>query len=387
MKKIFIILSRDPRSAQIIMFFINALLSKNYYIHLFYHETKLYLNAYGKLKINNKNIKIHPINISKQSKFNFFKKTFNIINKFKTVKPTHVIAVDKKSLLICLILNFFSSNFKKIYMVLDFEDPKNESIKEGIISKIQFFFSKKVDFFLFPSFQRAKKFFKLSQTKNKNFAVLSNHFPLNFRPIIGNKLNGILKRKKINYSKIICSLGTIGDNHYFKELVESVVNWDYGNILIIGGWPNKNMENILNEIIIKNNLQKKVLVLTNIKETLWSEILFKSHLGICFYKQDSISHKYMAGPSTKLSNYLLANIPFLACDNNDFKIFKSRFNVCELVDPSNPKNIANKINNLLSNKKKYNLMKKNSKIAYLKNLNFDVQFDSFYKKFINKEKK
>ena len=69
-----------------------------------------------------------------------------------------------------------------------------------------------------------------------------------------------------------------------------------------------------------------------------------------------------------------------------FKIFKSRFNVCELVDPSNPKNIANKINNLLSNKKKYNLMKKNSKIAYLKNLNFDVQFDSFYKKFIDKEK-
>ncbi len=386
MKKIFIILSRDPRSAQIMMFFIKALLNKNYHIHLFYHETKLYLNAYGKLKINNKNIKIHPFKILKQNKLNFFKKTIKIIKEFKKVKPSHVIAVDKKSLLISLILSFFDSSFKKIHMVLDFDDPKSETIKEGIITKIQFFFSKKVDFFLFPSLQRARKFFRLSQLNNKSFTVLSNHFPLNFKPNIGNKLDGILKKKKINYTKIVCSLGTIGDNHYFEELVESVVSWDDGNILIIGGWPNKNMKNILNEIIIKNNLQKKVLILANITEKLWLEILFKSHLGVCFYKQDSISHRYMAGPSTKLSNYLLANIPFIACDNHDFKIFKSKFNICDLVDPSNPENIAKKINKLLIDKKKYNLLRKNSKIAYLKNLNFDVQFDNFYKKLISLEK-
>ena len=119
---------------------------------------------------------------------------------------------------------------------------------------------------------------------------------------------------------------------------------------------------------------------------LWSEILFKSHLGICFYKQDSISNKYMGGPSTKLSNYLLANIPFLACDNEDFKNFKSKYNVCELVNPTNPKNIAIKINQLMKDKKKYKLLKKNSKIAFLTNLNFDVQFNNFYKELLNLEK-
>ena len=113
-------------------------------------------------------------------------------------------------------------------------------------------------------------------------------------------------------------------------------------------------------------------------ENLWLEILFKSHLGICFYKQDSISHKFMAGPSTKLNNYLLANIPFVACDNEDFQKFKSKFNVCELVDASNPEDIASKINKLFLNNTKYEMLKKNSKIAFLESLNFDEQFSKFY---------
>ena len=96
-------------------------------------------------------------------------------------------------------------------MILDFENPSNESFKESIITKIQFFFSKNVDFFLFPSAERAKKFFEFSKIYNKKFSVLSNHFPINFKPEIGNELDKILKEKKISYSKIICSLGTIGD--------------------------------------------------------------------------------------------------------------------------------------------------------------------------------
>ena len=167
MKKIFIITSRDPRSAQILMFLNNALLDKNYHIDLFYHESKLYLDTYGKLKIKNKNMKIHPFKVSNSNKINFIKRTLKIIKEFRKVKPNHVIAVDKKSLLISMILNFFSLNFKITYMVLDFEDPKNEGIKESIISKIQFFFSKKVDLFLFPSLERAKRFFMLSKLKKK----------------------------------------------------------------------------------------------------------------------------------------------------------------------------------------------------------------------------
>ena len=76
MKKIFIILSRDPRSAQIIMFLINSLLNKNYHIDLFYYETKLYLDAYEKLKFKNKNIKIHPLKIGNSNKFKFIKRIY-----------------------------------------------------------------------------------------------------------------------------------------------------------------------------------------------------------------------------------------------------------------------------------------------------------------------
>ncbi len=386
MKKIFIILSRDPRSAQIIMFLINSLLKKNYHIDLFYYETKLYLDAYEKLNFENKNIKIHPLKIGKSNKFKFIKRIFHILIEFNKIRPTHVFTVDKKSFLIIPFLNFFFKKFKKIHIILDFDDPKNETIKESILTKIQFFFSKYVDLMIFPSFERAKIFFKFSKQINKKFSLLSNHFPINFKPSIGNQLNRILKDHNINYSKIICSLGTIGNNHHHEELIQSVKDWNDGKILIIAGWPNDKMLDKLNGVITQNNLQNKVLILNNISEKLWLEILFKSDLGICFYKQDSISHKYMAGPSTKLNNYLLANIPFLACDNEDFQKFNSKFNICELVDPTKPKEIAKKVNELLSDNLKYNLLKKNSSIAFHEKLNFDIQFKKIYSDLINLEK-
>ena len=93
----------------------------------------------------------------------------------------------------------------------------------------------------------------------------------------------------------------------------------------------------------------------------------------------------MAGPSTKLSNYLLANIPFIACDNDDFRAFNLKYNLCELVNPLEPIDISNKINTLINNKEKYNLLKKNSRIAFSESLNFDVQFQKLYEKLITLE--
>ena len=382
MKKIFIILSRDPRSAQVLMFLINALLKKNYHIHLFYHRSKISNDAYGELDFKNNNIETHPFDVGSSNKLNFIVKTLEIIKKFNIIKPTHIIAVDKKTLFIVFFLNFFKKKFNKIHMILDFDYPKNESIKESLITKIQFFFSRYVDLFLFPSTKRAKKFFQLSTINDKNFTILSNHFPKNFKPEVSNKLNQILNDKNIKYSKIVCSLGTIGHNHYFPELIRSVSQWEDGVILIIGGWPTKNAKESLIKIISEKNLQKKVLILSDISEKLWCEILLKSYLGICFYKQDSISNQYMAGPSTKLSNYLLANIPFIACDNDDFRTFNLKYNLCELVNPLEPIDISNKINALINNKEKYNLLKKNSRIAFSESLNFDVQFQKLYEKLI-----
>ena len=233
MKKVFIILSRDPRSAQIMMFLINSLLSKNYHIDLFYYESKIYLDAYGKLKFKNKNINLHPLKVGTSNKIKIFKRIFYIIKEFKKTNPSYVFSIDKKSFLTIPFLSFLFKKFKKIHIVLDFNDPKDETLKESLISKIQFLYSKYVDLFLFPSSERAKKFFELSNIKNGRFAVLSNSFPRNFKPVIGNQLDAILLKRNIKCSKIICSLGTIGNNHYHKELIQSVMTWTDDKILII----------------------------------------------------------------------------------------------------------------------------------------------------------
>ena len=47
-------------------------------------------------------------------------------------------------------------------------------------------------------------------------------------------------------------------------------------------------------------------------------------MGVCFYEEISISHKNMAGTSTKFNNYIYSNLPILANNNNDFIDFKKR---------------------------------------------------------------
>ena len=69
------------------------------------------------------------------------------------------------------------------------------------------------------------------------------------------------------------------------------------------------------------------------------------------------------------------------------KTFKdlTQNSICELVDPTKPEEIAKKVNELLSDNLKYNLLKKNSNIAFHEKLNFDIQFKKIYSDLLDLE--
>ena len=91
----------------------------------------------------------------------------------------------------------------------------------------------------------------------------------------------------------------------------------------------------------------------------------------------------MAGPSTKFNNYLLANIPMIVNNNEDFLNFKRKFDIFELANPSDPKNIAEKINYIFDDNNRFNELKKNLEIAFSEELNFEKQFEKSYKIFFD----
>ena len=90
----------------------------------------------------------------------------------------------------------------------------------------------------------------------------------------------------------------------------------------------------------------------------------------------------MAGTSQKFNNYVFSNTPMIVNNNNDFLSFKKKFDIFDVVNPNDSKKIALKINFLLTNKARYYKIKKNLKICFLNELNFEVQFKKSYETFL-----
>jgi glycosyltransferase involved in cell wall biosynthesis len=177
----------------------------------------------------------------------------------------------------------------------------------------------------------------------------------------------------------VSRLGSIGPNHYIKELILSVRFWKKNTFLVIAGVVNSEKYlNELQDIILKYQLKDRVKIITFVNNEMWFEILFRSKIGICFYQPNSLSHQYMAGTSTKFNNYLYANVPFIVHQNRDFVLFNKKYNIYKIVNAKKPQQIAKSVNFLLNNKKIYLKLKKNSHILFNSHMNFQFQFDNFF---------
>ena len=75
----------------------------------------------------------------------------------------------------------------------------------------------------------------------------------------------------------------------------------------------------------------------------------------------------MAGTSQKFNNYLYFKIPMIVNDNSDFRKFKKIFDIYEITNSNNPKNIANNIDKIFMNKRRYMKIKKNMSLFLINN--------------------
>ena len=108
-------------------------------------------------------------------------------------------------------------------------------------------------------------------------------------------------------------------------------------MLIIAGNSINDYASFLRKKILLNKLSDKIFVIEDVSNNYWYEILKNSKLGLCFYNQINLSHKFMAGTSQKFNNYLFFNIPMLVNSNLDFKKFKKNYDIFDIVKNKNPK--------------------------------------------------
>ena len=384
-KKIFFIIWGDPKFYQTLIFLSQYLSEKNYEINIFCKKPKIDKDIIEEINFGkNTIIRFYPLNFKFLPNFiNLIGFSFYCFFKFLSHNPEKIIFFNNKSIFCLGLIRIFKKiNNKLIYHNFDFDNPANlKSLRERILSKLEFSLSKFVDFLVFPSIERANFFQNITKIDKLKFFEFKNCFPKKFTPIKSNSFKEFLDRNSISDKKIICYLGSIGPSHHLNEIIDSVKYLNNNFILIIGGASINNYSYNLKKRIENNNLSQKIFIFESITNSLWFEILFRSSLGLCFYEKTHLSHQHMAGTSQKFNNYLFANLPMLVNNNEDFLNFKKKFDIFETANPSDPKNIADKINNIFDNNNRFNELKKNLEIAFSEELNFEKQFEKSYKLF------
>lgn len=385
MKKIFLIIWGDPKFYQTLIFLSKKFTKQNLKVFILCKninkKSDIVKNIYFEKDII---LLKSPIFFSRKFNWvNYIIFNFFIIFQLLLKNPNHLIYFNKKALFNVLIARFLKKKINLIYHNFDFEIPsKKKQFKEKLLIKLEFYCTKFCNHLVFPSLKRASTFRKFSMNKSSQYYSLMNCFPKKFTYKVSASFNNFIIKNGLKSKIFICYLGSIGPNHYLKEIVESFKLLDNKFVLIIGGSSISGFAKKLRSQLIKNKLENKIFILENINNNYWFSILKKSKLGLCFYNQNSLSHRNMAGTSQKFNNYLFSNTPMIVNDSPDFSKFKKKYDIFNLVNPKNIKATSNQITKVLTDKSRYNKIKKNMTIAFSKELNFDYQYKISYNKFL-----
>jgi glycosyltransferase involved in cell wall biosynthesis len=96
-------------------------------------------------------------------------------------------------------------------------------------------------------------------------------------------------------------------------------------------------------------------------------------------------HNHKESMPTKLFEYMQHKLPVIISNIKSFKKFISKYQCGLLCDPTNPKDIANKIDYLIENKSRAIKMGKNGYKAVLKEFNWQLEEKKlllFYKRIL-----
>ena len=90
--------------------------------------------------------------------------------------------------------------------------------------------------------------------------------------------------------------------------------------------------------------------------SIYTERLYTAHYYVIFdtIRKIKIYLKEMA-KNPQCAEDTKAQLEFLVNKNKDFLLFNKKYKFCSMVNSSKPQEIANKINNLVINKKKYRI--------------------------------
>ncbi len=143
-----------------------------------------------------------------------------------------------------------------------------------------------------------------------------------------------------------------------EELIEAMQFVNDAVLLIVG---NGDVINILKDLVKKLGLAKKVIFKPRMSYHELMQYTALADLGLTLDKSTNLNYKFSL--PNKLFDYIHAGVPVLSSSLPEIKKIITRYDVGDFIPDHNPKNIAQKINQMLNNQVLMKKWKKNCKFA------------------------
>ena len=143
-----------------------------------------------------------------------------------------------------------------------------------------------------------------------------------------------------------------------EELVEAMQYVNNAILLIVGGGD---VIDILKKMAEKPEIKKKVIFKPRVPYQQMMQYTAVADLGLTFDKATNLNYKFSL--PNKLFDYIHAHTPVLSSPLPEIEKIITKFDVGDFIEDHDPENIANKINQILSNQALMDKWKKNCSFA------------------------
>lgn len=201
---------------------------------------------------------------------------------------------------------------------------------------------------------------------NNKFEVILN-VPIKNEPDSNNDISGY----NINKPYILYQ-GALNKSRGLEQSILAMQQVE-NTLLVIAGEGDLSLE--LRDLVIKNNLENKVMFLGFIKPTELKKLTGNAKIGLNLLEHNGESYYYSL--ANKFFDYLQAGVPCLCANFPEYIAINNQFNCCKLIN-SEVDTIAKEISYLLNNEAVYSLLSKNA-LEASENYNWSVEKDKLLK--------
>lgn len=242
--------------------------------------------------------------------------------------------------------------FKRKKLVYDSHEVQTSrtGYNSPIYGKLEKFLIGKIDTMIVENNTRAK----YNEELYGFYPNVLHNYPFK---TISEELNKIDLHKELNLSpqeKILLYQGGIQVGRGLEKLIEAIPLFKEGTLVLVG---DGNQKEELIQLVKQKQLENRVKFIPKVPLEDLPKYTKNAYLG--FQVLNNVCFNHWSASSNKLFEYMMAEVPVIACSFPEIKkvVIENEIGIC--VDSHSPEDIARGVNDLLLNENKRNKMSEN----------------------------